>query len=399
MAGPEAGNRVLLIAALATCGLLIVLIAALSPPPPTPDAHGRPSSFFSDPSGSMASFLVLERLLGRVERWLHPPGLLAFQTEPEEQISTYVLMGPRRALRFSDAQALEDWVSRGGQLILAVDRPWPVTGTARDDPAGEEALGEAEAGVPREEGEGSPESESGRGDFSSRHGFRVVPGGLQPAAGLWVAGTLAEGDFEVLERSAAGIAVGRKQLGDGELLVIPDSRVFSNGRLRDHPANMSWLAHRVAAAGPGRIVFDEYHHGFASPRGLLSLLASFLPTPWGAVCVQLSLAGLVYLLGVRRRFGPRLDLPPRQLRSPTALVRARAGLLKTARARRLSIELFERYRQRRQWRAPGRPASVLEEQTSQYRDLLREATRAARLDDAAVLRLGRLSGELTRSTQ
>ncbi len=108
-----------------------------------------------------------------------------------------------------------------------------------------------------------------------------------------------------------------------------------------------------------------------------------------------ALAGLVYLLGTRRRFGPRLEVADRAPRSPVSLVRARAGLLRSAGAGRLAIQLIERYRQRRPQGGPKAPPRA-DPQLERYRELLERAERSPRLPDRAVLVLGRMAGELTR---
>jgi hypothetical protein len=54
------------------------------------------------------------------------------------------------------------------------------------------------------------------------------------------------------------------------------------------------------------ILIDEYHHGFGQRRDMLPLIGAFLVSPWGFVCMQLALAGAIFMLGTRRRFGSRL---------------------------------------------------------------------------------------------
>src|SRR5262249_44688498 len=99
-----------------------------------------------------------------------------------------------------------------------------------------------------------------------------------------------------------------KTLGRGRIVYVPDSYAFSNRTLRISD-NAVWLAERCNEWGGG-VLFDEYHLGFGEQRGLVSLIWMFIATPWGLVLVQLAIAGAVYILGCKRRFGrPVEELP------------------------------------------------------------------------------------------
>ena len=64
------------------------------------------------------------------------------------------------------------------------------------------------------------------------------------------------------------------------LIVIPDAAAFSNHRLRTSE-NAVWLVTVCATWGNGKVMINEFHHGFGTKRGLLSLLRQFVRTPWG----------------------------------------------------------------------------------------------------------------------
>jgi hypothetical protein len=88
------------------------------------------------------------------------------------------------------------------------------------------------------------------------------------------------------------------------VLVLP-ADALSNGRL-GNPGNANLLESVRVALGP-HIVFDEYHHGLATPASL----------PEGSSASSLDLLlvelGLLYLLGawaLGRRFGPAWQEPP-----------------------------------------------------------------------------------------
>jgi len=56
----------------ALCLVLIVTIAILSATPSSDTVGRRPSTFFTDPSGARAIYLVLQQVLPSVEQWRRP---------------------------------------------------------------------------------------------------------------------------------------------------------------------------------------------------------------------------------------------------------------------------------------------------------------------------------------
>ena len=69
-------------------------------------------------------------------------------------------------------------------------------------------------------------------------------------------------------------------VGQGRIVAIADPTMVSNGALR-RSDNAVWLVTLAAGWGEGKILFDEYHHGFGEKRGTGELIRAFLVTPWG----------------------------------------------------------------------------------------------------------------------
>src|SRR5436309_15791546 len=85
-------NRRVAAVASAVCLALIVTIAILSATP-SRDAFGRRSStFFTDPSGARAIYLVLQQVLPSVEQWRVPLTALAWR-RPNSRRSTIIVIG------------------------------------------------------------------------------------------------------------------------------------------------------------------------------------------------------------------------------------------------------------------------------------------------------------------
>jgi hypothetical protein len=277
-------------AASVICLILIVAIAVLSVKPSSDTLLKRPSTFFTDPSGGRAIYLVLQRVLPSVDQWRLP--LTALKPPSPQKTTTLLVMGPVTMMGQTEADALDAWIESGGQLILAANGDWSVQ------------KNDANRTIK---------------DFLARHD---IPTGMRGA-----------GNFV----DAAVI----RPLGRGRIIYVSDTYAFSNLMLRGTD-NAAWLVARCTEWGGG-VVFDEYHLGFAEQRGLVALLAMFVTTPWGLLSAQLALAGGVYIFGCKRRFGRPVEELPVERTNPIEPVQALGGLFKTAHARALSARTIHQY--------------------------------------------------------
>src|SRR5207244_13257655 len=122
-------NRRVAAVASALCLALIVTIAILSATP-SRDAFGRrPSTFFTDPSGARAIYLVLQRVLPSVEQWRLP--ISELKPPSPQNVATLIAMGPN-PFGQDEANALDAWIVSGGQLILAANTDWSVQKNSAD---------------------------------------------------------------------------------------------------------------------------------------------------------------------------------------------------------------------------------------------------------------------------
>lgn len=293
----------------AACLVLLLLIAILSGGAATDVGLERPSTYFTDATGARAAYLVLEQVRPRVERWRRPLSDLAFLPEPPP--SSMIVLGPRRSLGNAEADTLDAWLASGGQLILATDEPWPVNEPRvvgdRDDDGGGDVDDDFD---PVLDGPG----------YLERHGVEV------------------DADVDVEDAVAAARVV---TVGAGRIVHVPNPYAFSNTALGETD-NAVWLVDQVDGWG-GAARFDEYHHFFGQQQGLRPLMASFLRTPWGFVCLQFALAGAVHVLGVRRRFGRPIDPLPPERTSPLETVDALGALFEAADARPFSARAMNQY--------------------------------------------------------
>ena len=340
---------------LGVCLVLLYTLVSMGGKRVTDVQWKRPSSFFTDDTGARAMYLVLQRLLPAIEQWRQPLTLLPAPGEPAVP-TTLMVLGPSQPLSVSDAKALDEWIAQGGQLILATHHDWriskPTLATARAaPPQGHDAAPEATK---------EPAYLRQHGVKILEHGTTAPPVDTEVPLSLGPYHLAWENDatpYDSLVQQDQRVLVASKRLGKGRLVVIPDAEAFSNRRLRASH-NAVWLVQLCTTWGNGRVLIDEFHQGFGTKRGLLSLLGLFLQTPWGWVCAQLVLAGACYVFGPLRRFGRVADPPPLPRHDPLEMLAARGSLFASAKAKRLVVELIHQHLQYRLSKSMGYTISL-----------------------------------------
>ena len=331
-----------LTATLATGVFLIVsvLLASLSSRQSSDPRLRRPSTFFTDPSGARALFLVMEQLLPDVAQWRRPLSLLPPPETPEAP-TTLIVAGPARPLSAAETEHLERWLGAGGQLVLLSADGWPIqqrlasnfqeSSAARNDTEPNETatfLWRHAASL----------RSTPAGQFSTgRASGPSVPSGEVTLA--WRRSFAHTGGATVIATASNAAMAVEIPVGQGRIVAIADPAMASNGALR-RSDNAVWLVSLGAGWGNGKILFDEYHHGFGQKRGTAELTRAFLMTPWGWGVLQIALAGFLYIFAYRRRFGRIRESPAPDRASPLELLDARAGVLQAAAAQGLAADLI-----------------------------------------------------------
>ncbi len=400
-------NRVTLASALAVLAVMALLFALNGGEEGQEDLLNRPSTFFTDSTGALGVFLTAQRFAPDVRRLRQSLKTLPLMSGAER--ATVVVMAPIAPLAGGEREALLDWVRNGGQLVFADDRDWPSAPDLRSALAkrlaegGDEDPDDAEA-----EAEASDFMESLGFGFESDEG--MLSRGLEAGAPLAVSGWIQPDPTGVITPLATfeGRALAAtRTLGEGRVLAVADGAVWSNGRLRQAGQNAATLIGACLDWG-GPILFDERHLGFGEKRGLAALTLLFAGTPWGVVFIHLGLAGALYALATRSRFGPIRDPRVRQRRDPLELIAARAGFFSVARARDFCLEAIHKFTLRRlQERGKNQAAAVLDGRQAPDREPepgLRAAAAYARLrldleegrplDDRQFIQAARLSGRI-----
>jgi hypothetical protein len=403
-------------AGIATGVFVIVsgLLASLSTQPSTDSFRQRPSTFFTDRSGARALFLVVKQFLPTAEQWRRPIDFLPLPGAPAAA-STLVAAEPARPMSPTEAKHLESWLNAGGQLILFTSNGWPLRRrpasnkldsdqepTSEDMETRETLLSHY---APALRWHKPDEVNTGRAAGSSIPDGEIVL--------RWRRSFRNTGGAKVIAAvNNAPVAV-EVPVGRGRIVAIADPTMASNSALR-RSDNAVWLVGLVAGWGAGKILFDEYHHGFGQKRGAVELTYAFLRTPWGWGFLQLVAAGLLYVFVYRRRFGRiKEPLSPNRA-SPLELIEARAGVLRVAGAQGLAADLIVQHlcanlskthsktvdaanlsgelAHLAQSRGAAAPATTLHA-------LFARVQKGERLSDREFVELGRTAGEVIRGSK
>jgi len=357
------------IVAAGVCAILIAAITLLSIDSSNDFVNRRPSTFFTDRTGTRALLLILQQIMPATEQWRRPFSELPSQSASVR--STLIIMSPETALTESEAATLDRWITSGGQLILATNKEWRIRKPLKSEKPAKE------------------EDQFFAGGYLGRNN-------LQPQA-----------DISGEKAVAATIT---KSMGAGRILFVSDPYAFSNETLRTTD-NAVWIAARTSEWS-NTILIDEYHHGFGQRRDMLPLIGTFLVSPWGFLCMQLALAGAVFLLGTRRRFGRPTEELPVERTSPIEAVEALGGLFETARARVLSVRTIHQYLNVQLTALFGYPidfsnpavreriasrSSLRRNELDSYADAVKQAIDGEVLSDAELIRIAREATTISRS--
>lgn len=390
-------------AAIVLLFVLAAILASLSGERRSDEMLRRPSTFFTDPSGARALLLVMRKLLPAAEQWRQPLTQLPLPDKPHAA-STLIVSSPLMSLSKAEAAYLDRWLAHGGQLILASSDGWPVrqraTNEAGDEPTSEQEnksnaktlsylLGHAPA---------LQWSKARRIDTGEVKGPSIPGGALNLR---WQQHFSATGGAKVLATANNAVLAVELPVGQGRIVAIADPTVINNRALRAAD-NAVWLVTLAASWGNGRVLFDEYHHGFGDQRGAASLAWAFSITPWGWCVGQIAAAGLLYIFVYRRRFG-RISEPPLPTHSnPLELVDARAGIFHAAGAQRLAAQSIMQNLSQDLSQAQGRTIDVASlsapsgKSLAELQALAAKAERGEKLSEREFIELGRLAGAISK---
>lgn len=339
--------------------LAVVYVAALYVAksyyePPSPDA----SSYNGAPNGTKVFYLYLARLghqLGRLEQSERIP----------RGVGTLVLVTPLvREPTIAETKMMNRWVARGGRLVLVGS---VVTSLHENFGFGFSHYGSRWASArPSQPGP----LVAGISRVKLRDRARL--GGTDFAVSY-----LEDGNDSVLAY---------RRWGRGSVVALADSFPVTNAGISR--ADNFALAANLAGSDDGRILFDEYHHGYSTAPGPLGILAPSSRYGLGA----LALACLLFLYGWGRRLGPALSFEPRPSRPATEYAYSLGELFETAGARGQALGILGAGLKRRMGHRAA-PAGGDFDATSRLAANLTEMAKVDEVSQHEFSRLGRQAYE------
>lgn len=318
------------------------------------------STYHSGPTGLRALHDFLNESGYKVIRWRETTQKLL--GDAGKPVSTFVVVGQTQLLvETEEADALRNWVARGGRLVL-IDRQvdnemlakssdWNFTRrelrspSLETDPADVKQM--TEDVVALQPVQPTVMTSNIKSVLPSRFASRLRVGlPDEPAEGPF---SVTESDEPPPEATASssesrapvvhiadaeGALLVDYTYGLGKIVILSDPYIVANGGIKLND-NLQ-LAVNILAARGGLIAFDEYHQG----RGVTQnqFATYFAGTPVLAIAAQLALLTLLVVWTNARRFGRALPLPHVDRRSSLEFVASMAELQERSRAYDLAIE-------------------------------------------------------------
>lgn len=307
------GPYLIAVAALAVALVLLVLAA----PPAT--QNDDPSSRAAGKAGTLALYDWLNRLGFPLHRITG-----SFTTGHTDVL---LVIDPRVSFSGDDADAVNDFVSRGGDLVLALS---PESTTAAGSLL--ERL-QVSLDTVRLPGDAVPAQ-----PFDAADRVHHVPLG----AGASIDSTPEQTPLLVQGGAVAAAAL---QRGSGRAFVVTSSLPFTNDGLRSEDSAMLVLSLLERARG-GAIGFDEYHHGeiAASTDGMAAIFGG----PLGLALILAVAAVVAYLAISGRHLGrPLPSQDAARVPSAADYIDAMAGLHQRTRSKgQVALRYAEELKQR-----------------------------------------------------
>jgi hypothetical protein len=278
------------------------------------EQFGNRSSYRSTPYGTMAYYTLLEESGYEVTRLERPFTTLKDRSD----IGTLVLISlpPLSNPNEEEFTALNQWVESGKHLII-IDREIAVE------------IGKMTAETGSSFGESNPQSLQptlySRGVESlkvSKYASRVK---IEKGAATYLIG------------DDKGAILADAEVGKGRVVMLTDPFIVANNGI-DKGDNVALAINLLVNSPPGKIAFDEYHHGYGSTGDDGSALAYFNGTPvkwiyWQALLIT---GLLVYTYG--RRFARPIPLRRERRTTNLEFVSSMANITRLAKASDLAMQ-------------------------------------------------------------
>ena len=296
-------DRTILIGSFTVLALLVTLSVVLSP-------SGQftmkiPCSYYSDPSGARAAYLLLVELGYDVERWVLPAADL-----PEDPRGVTLVVARPFVLSGHTRQRLLEFVRRGGRLLTT------------DAPSTGLMPGVILATPDDHDGGLEPEERTYRAIAPTPLTVGASEIVMSPRA-VWKGGS---GDSLELYGDDDAVTVVEHRLGEGRIIWWAAPTPLSNAGLTEK-RNVELFLNSVGPPGVQRVLWDEFSHGHGG-----SLFSRIGRTPLVWALPQVGLILMAVIVSFARRSGPIRPVVETPRLSPLEFVESLGDLYASARA-------------------------------------------------------------------
>ena len=354
-------HKILLLVAFLLLGVISVAVVDFEPE----ISELRPPSTYSTlPNGYRALFVLLRELDLPVSRMLKPLSRLGATD------GTLIVMDPLAIpVSAREMKHLKKWVRRGNTLIVFGGRPKP-----------QEYL----AFLPKKKNGSKKRGATDRPSLAEKLDLNLRESDVPSRKALTVASARLFGvhrlsvstaarwkskpkKWDTILRDSAGPIILAKKMGDGEVVAISDSGMAANKSLGLEQNVRLVTALLMEKGKPHRILFDEYHHGFAAAESFWHYVGSSI---FGWILLQIFLAGVLYFSSQRASFAGRfrsLDRPSG--RSSLEYVDSMANVFESAGAATLALQAMLRRFLNQVSQRTGIPSKQLEKEVRENRGI------------------------------
>lgn len=306
------GDRKLLISAGVMLAMVMVLAGIFAPANPVSSFF--PSSYSAASDGAKATYVLLDELGYKIERWEEPPTELP--KDPGGQV--LILADPFGALKPEEQHALNRFLLDGGRVLVT---------------------GRGSRFLPENDAQSNRLSEYGWKNFPAVLPSPLTRGAREITLLPWTKwGTRYAGHLTLYAGPDNVPVAVTYPVGKGQVIWLAASIPLTNAGIA-RANNLEFLLN-VVGPPPGKILWDEYFHGHG--RSLGDYLAR-TPVPWA-----LAQGGLVFLAALfafSRRSGPVRPLVAESRLSPLEFIDTLGGLYQNAHAAQAAVEAaYRRFR-------------------------------------------------------
>ena len=321
----ESRNVTVVIVAVTAMALLSLVGAWLAPPV---SGGARGSSFSTDPDGTEAAYVTLERLGYHVERSIEPVTVIA----ADPSTTVLVLASPDEPASNHDRRFVREFVTRGG-IVLATGCGGASFLSSEAPPTNENPFVE-------------------RQTFGSTFPSVLTTGvpriSLAPSCPAFAS----DEPYVTVYGSEQIRAVRMTRIGDGLAVWFAGLTPLANQGIAD-AGNFDLVLNTIGPPGARTVLWDEYYHG---QRRSLWSFAARTPLPWaGAQALVIALAAVLTFSRRRAPIRPR-TVEPRT--APMEFVTTMAGLYRQANARGAAVATARGRLRRLLLQATGQPPGI-----------------------------------------